>query len=391
MAGLEDKQAGSNLSVATTENAPSGGRRGREESLRGIVLAGVHAWGESPLEQICARPLLPVIGRPLISYLIEWLRAGGIVESSVCANSDTPAFQHCLASGKHLGMQLNYVEDVMPRGPAGCLLDAALTCDAQTFVVLDGTLIPQFDLAALIEAHLASKAEVTMVVSDPRGRIDAGREAKLEPVGIYVVSREALALIPERGYQDIKEVWIPRLYERGSRIIPYVVDRDATLRVGDAASYVAACNWALQRSLRSQVVSAEYRRVGQALVHESAQVASSVRLVGAVVVGPECTIEEGATLVGPATIGRRARVCRNAVVSGSMIWSGCEVGRQAFVLQSILVDEARVEAGDTVRGSVLGIPGADRGSSSQDLDYWGEARGERLCSVGGRTGLAAAG
>lgn len=313
-----------------------------------------------------------MVGRPLISYLLEWLRSGGIAESSICANSDTPAFQHCLGAGERLGVQLSYVEDVMPRGPAGCLLDAALKCGAETFVVLDGTLIPHFDLVALLEAHKASRAAVTMVVSDARGRVEAEREAKLEPVGVYVVSREALAQIPERGYQDIKEVWIPRLYACGARVIPYVVDRDATLHVGDADSYVAACNWALQRSLRADVVCEEYTREGQALIHRSARVASSARLVGAVVAGPNCRIEEGATVVGPATIGQNARVCRKAVVSGSMIWSDCCVGAQAFVIQSILVDKTSVEAGDTVRGAVLGVPGMDRPIAIRDVDYWGE-------------------
>ncbi|MBP7937417.1 MAG: NDP-sugar synthase [Phycisphaerae bacterium] len=355
-----------------------------------MILAGVHAWGESPLEQVCARPLLPVVGRPLVSYILEWLCSGGITESSICANSDTPAFQSCLASGERLGLRLTYVEDVMPRGPAGCLLDAAAKCGADTFVVLDGALIPQFDLAALIEAHDASGAAVTMVVSDPRGRMEGGREAKLEPVGIYVVSRTALAYIPERGYQDIKEVWIPRLYESGARVIPYVVDRDATLRVVDAASYVAACNWALQRSLRSDAISDEYLRVGQSLVHRSAEVAASARLVGAVVVGPNCRIEAAATVVGPATIGQGARVCRNAVVSGSMIWSGCIVGPQAFVIQSILVDQAKVESGDTVRGTVLGVSVTDRSVSSREVAYWGEMGGEpRPTGMG--VGFAAAG
>lgn len=389
MAGFEDRQSGSHGSVSDEQYLDRESRSSKE-SPRGIVLAGVHAWGESPLEQVCARPLLPVIGRPLISYLIEWLHSGGVTASSVCANSDTPAFEGCLASGEHLGVRLDYVEDVMPRGPAGCLYDAAARCGAEIFVVLDGTLIPQFDLAALIEAHFESKAAVTMVVNDPCGRVEAGREAKLEPVGIYVVSREALAHIPERGYQDIKEVWIPRLYEHGAKVMPYVVDRQATLRVADAASYVAACNWALQRSLHPEAVPADYQRVGQALVHRSAQVSSRARLVGAVVAGPNCVIEEGATVVGPATIGQNARVGRNAVVSGSMIWSDCEVGRQALVIQSILVDGVKVDPGDTVRSTVLGASLTDRSGPSRRVDYWGET-GATPVSVGGGAGLAAAG
>ena len=55
-----------------------------------------------------------------------------------------------MADGTSLSMQLDYLEDATPRGPAGCASDAAMNHTAETFIVVDGTVIPDFDLSLLL-------------------------------------------------------------------------------------------------------------------------------------------------------------------------------------------------------------------------------------------------
>lgn len=310
--------------------------------IQGVVLAGVHAWGESALEQICPRPLLPVVGRPLVWYVLDWLSGGGICQLSICANSDTRVFRQCLGTGDRSGLALDYYADLMPRGPAGCVRDAA-RADADLVVVVEASVAARVNLDALLDAHREAGAALTTVVMGPGGT---------EPAGIYVLSRSALEEIPTRGYQDIKEMLIPKLYGQGKVILAWPADDRRNLRVRDAASYLAANSWALEGPSPAWTAPHGYRAMAGAWVHESAVVAASARLIGPIVIGPHCSVGAGATIVGTTTLGRGCRVGADAVISRSTLWNGCHVGAGAIIDHCVLVDGAAVEPAGIMRDTV---------------------------------------
>lgn len=312
--------------------------------VRGIVLAGVHAWGNCVLEQAVCRPLLPVAGRPLIWHALGWIRKAGIESASVCGNSDTAVLRRNLGNGAALDLDLDYFEDVMPRGPAGCVRDAALPTDAETVVVVDGTIIPGLDLLAVLAEHRRTRAEVTLVIASES---DGAHEH--EPTGVYVFARSVLEEIPASGYQDIKETLIPALYRRGARISTYVVQNSQTPRVTDAASYLNLNLWCMEHATQRGLELDGYNRVGDAWVHVSARVSSTARLVGPVLVGPNTTISSDVLLIGPVTIGMGCTIGSGAVVTRSAIWDRCEVGQGAVVDQCVLADGAKVDADLAVR------------------------------------------
>ncbi|MHC4065552.1 MAG: sugar phosphate nucleotidyltransferase [Planctomycetota bacterium] len=327
-------RAGTNSSERVTVD-PSG--------VRGIVLAGVHAWGGCAFEQLVARPLLPVAARPLIWHILLWIRRGGVVETTVCGNSDTSILRRSLGNGSALDLSLGYCEDVMPRGPAGCARDAALEIDAETFLVVDGTVLPCIDLAALLAAHAEGKAAVTMVVSPAESTGGRSGEAQ-EPIGIYLFSRAALEEVPSKGYQDIKETLIPDLYGAGKRVVTHVVASDSCRRVTDAASYLSVNTWALEMMAAHSEAPEGYSLVNGAWLHSSALVHPAARLVGPVLVGAASEVEAGAMIVGPSTIGSQCTIGRQVLVSRSAIWDRCCIGRGAIVDHSILTDDVHVDA-----------------------------------------------
>src|SRR5262249_9693549 len=159
---------------------------------------------------------------------------GGVISATVCANSAGRAIRTSLGDGSALGMSLTHREDWTPRGPGGCVRDAALMSGAQTFVVVDGTTIPLASLDALLAFHRGSEAAVTIVVSPvPPG--SASGKQPLRPTGVYVFDRRVLAWIAEEGFQDIKEMLIPRLYDARERVVTFAAD-GACPRVVNAAT-----------------------------------------------------------------------------------------------------------------------------------------------------------
>lgn len=316
--------------------------------IAGVVLAGVHRWGESAFEQLLPRPLLPVAESPLLCYGLRWLRDAGIRRTTICANSESRLVRRCLGDGLAVGLDLHYYEDMTPRGPAGCARDASLTCAARDFVVVEGCVIPSVDLSKLLRVHRRTGAAVTVVVQGGQwnGVWDDGMA---RPVGVYVFSRRALDLVPATGYQDIKELLIPQLHDQGERVSTYVAER-ACPRITDADSYLAANEWMIGEIVAGGLSLCGYRRVGEVCMHEQAQVADSVRLVGQVLIGPGSRLAEEATIVGPTTIGAECVIERRAVVSRSVLWDRCCVGRAAIVDQCILPTNASVAAEARVDG-----------------------------------------
>ncbi len=320
--------------------------------MTGIVLAGVHSWGEGVLENVACRPLLPIASRPLIRHAVDWLGLSGISEAYVCANSHTRILRRCLGDGLGPDVSLKYYEDQMPRGPAGCARDAAILGGGRIFVVVEGTIVPRIELRDLLDAHVESKAALTVAVAGSENA-SAGVNSPLEPVGIYVFSRELLPHIPPTGYQDIKETLIPCLHAKGLRVVPHVVRGDLAPRVSGAESYLAVNHWAVRTMPEDAARQDGYVRVGEAWVHESARVDPTARLVGPVLIGPDCVVGPGAMMVGPTTIGRGGLIGNQVVISRSALWDGCTVESGAVLDQCIVIDRTTVESEVVARSTVF--------------------------------------
>jgi mannose-1-phosphate guanylyltransferase len=305
----------------------------------GIVLAGTYPGGQCVLDQLTPRPLLPVAQQPLVSYALRWMAGGGLRDATICANSAARAIRSSL-NGSGFGLRLDYLEDWSPRGAAGCVRDAGMKTDADTFVVADGTAVPVVDLAGLLADHQTSRAAITVVVgADATGR--------LRPSGVYVFDRRAFAHIPEDGFQDIKEKLIPRLYAAGESVSTHMAVGVAP-RVVNADTYLALNQWVVERTSRCRESPDGFRSHGETVLHDSASVDPTARLLGPVLLGSGVSVQEGATLVGPVSIGPGTTVGRDAVVSRSVLWSECVVGNRSFVDRSMLADRAFVEPGGTV-------------------------------------------
>jgi mannose-1-phosphate guanylyltransferase len=320
--------------------------RAGTQNTRGVILAGQYAWKDTKFDALCPRPLLPVGNQPLVSYALHWLSDGGLHDVMVCANRDTRTVGDCLRECRPPDVEVDLVEDPVPRGPAGCVRDAA--GDADTLVVVGGTTVPLPNLGALLASHRASGAALTVVVHPEPG--GDGLAKRHVPAGIYVFERRALEHIPRRGFYDIKESLIPRLYRAGERTMAYPV-LDWSPRVFDAQSYLALNGWMVERLCDGPLPDG-FVRVAGMLAHETARIAADVACVGPVLVGAGARVMPGATLVGPTSIGGASVVAEGALVSRSAVWGRCLVGEGAATDGCILADGCMVAPGSRVFGAV---------------------------------------
>jgi mannose-1-phosphate guanylyltransferase len=314
----------------------------------GVVLAGQHAWRDSRFDRLSPRPLLPVGNRPLFTYAVQWLQSGGVTDVTLGVNAETRGVGQALLELRLPGLSLH--EDRTPRGPAGSARDAALESDADTVVVVDGTCVPAADLGALLACHRGAGAAVTVLVHPEPGLTpEAGRYM---PGGVYVLSRSALERVPERGFQDIKEGLLPRLYRAGEPTAAYVAG-EASPRPLDASSYLALNDWVLQRQAALPAADDYVVRSGATHGHVSARVSPDAVFVGPVLLGPGVQVLGDATIVGPTSIGPDTVVAAGALVSRCAVWSGSSIGEDAVVDRCIVPDGAIVPPREWMLGRLL--------------------------------------
>lgn len=316
----------------------------------GIILAGTFPWSNSTFDRLSPRPLVPVAHRPLIAFGLSWLQNAGMRGVTVCGNRNSRALELQLSRYFMRDSDLSYLEDKMPRGAAGCVRDAALASDSQTFVVTDGAAIPNVDIDLLLHTHRTSGAAATVVVyHEPRG---SGQAPLQVPAGIYVFDRRILEPIARQGFVDIKEHLIPRMARAGERVATYVASA-AVPRVLNAETYLAVNEVATQFASSDRGRPEGYELRGEALIHRDASVGPDVLLTGPVMIGPGATILPKAVIVGPTSIGRDATIGVGALVSRSAVWRRARIFANAVVDCSIVADDGVVERDRQVYRSVV--------------------------------------
>lgn len=325
----------------------------KEKRVIGIVLAGAYQSTDDGIFGSLPRPLLPVAQIPLVGHVLRWLRDGGVARATICANRWSRAVESCIGDGSTLSMQIDYVEDGEPRGPAGCARDAVLQHAADAFVVVEGTVVPDCDLRTIFEAHFSNAPAATAVVHyAARSGLNGDRVAT--PAGIYIFDGSAFAGVSPFGFQDIKEHLLPALRRQRQRVMAYYSPQFSP-RVLNAETYLAVNHWMIERIPIGPAIFAPWgpvSRVGDVAAHPSATVHPTARIIGPAVLGAGVSIGPHAVVVGPASVGSDTVIGAGSLVCRSVLWSGCHVGERAFVDASIVGDGVLVAADTTIEGEV---------------------------------------
>lgn len=324
-------------------------------STVGIVLAGTFPWTKSAFERLAPRPLLPVTHRPLIGFSLSWLERGGVSRAAVCTNRNSRAIADQLAASSALRLDVDFFEDPMPRGAAGCARDAALAAGGEHFVVSDAASIPNVSLVGLLEQHCATGAAVTVATYQENPGL--GQAPLQVPSGVYVLSRQAIDTIARHGFADIKEHLLPALARAGARVNTFAGPVPVP-RVLDAATYLAVNELMIRDLAQGRSTLPDYDTRGEALVHRDARIGADATIVGPVVVAAGARIDGDAVVVGPSTVGTDAVVEGGALVSRSTVWRRATIRSGAVVDRTIVGDGGDVAAWRQVYRTV--VPGADR-------------------------------
>jgi mannose-1-phosphate guanylyltransferase len=316
--------------------------------MQALILAGGEGTRLRPLTYTVAKPVLPLVGRPHIAYVIDWLTRHGVDDVIVSCGHLAEGMRSTLAE-LELGVQLRFAEEPDARGTAGAIRFAEDLL-AERFFVLNGDVLCDLDLTAQIDQHDRTGARATIAlypVKDPTGyglvhRRDDGEITefleKPEPdqidtdeinAGAYLLERSVLDEIPPDRAVSIEREVFPKLIGNGLygiRQEGYWID------IGTPDRFLEA-NWDI---LGGRVETIHGRPSEPKMVGEG------------------CDVSKDAELRLPCVIGSGSRVGDGAVIDRSVLLDRCVVEEGAVVSNSILSAGVTVEAGAKLDGEVIG-------------------------------------
>jgi mannose-1-phosphate guanylyltransferase len=336
--------------------------------MQAVILVGGEGTRLRPLTSTVPKPVVPLVDRPFMAYMLEWLKRHGIEDVVLAMGYLPTAVRNVLGDGSAWGVNLRYVEEPDPRGTAGALKYAEDLLE-ERFLMLNGDVLTDIDLTQQIAQHERTGATATLAlvpVADPTAyglvRLEEDgsvREFVEKPssdqvdtnlisAGAYVLERSVLDLVePDVNVSIEREVW-PQLI--GDGLYGFAADA-YWLDIGTPERYLQGTFDIIEGNVQTAVrddLGDSYRSV-----EASAEIAG--RVVPPAVVQRQCQVGDGAQ-VGPLVVlGQGASIGEGAVVERSVVLQGAEVGAGCVVRDAILGAGSRV--GDRTQitgGTVLG-------------------------------------
>src|ERR1700674_5051114 len=142
---------------------------GDGEHMQAVILVGGEGTRLRPLTSTVPKPVVPLVDRPFISFMLEWLRAHGIDDVIMSCGFLATSVRNVLGDGTGLGIRLRFVEEPDARGTAGALKFAESLLDAR-FLMLNGDVLTDIDLTGQLAQHESTGARATLAlvpVPDP--------------------------------------------------------------------------------------------------------------------------------------------------------------------------------------------------------------------------------
>src|SRR5258708_13614594 len=131
--------------------------------MKAMILAAGYGERLWPLTCDRTKPALPVLGKPLVGYVAQYLAKNGIEDVIVNLHHQPESVRKALGDGSQFGVRLQYVHEPVILGTSGALDNARRLLEGDTFVGVNGKLITDLDLRAALETHRQRKARPTLV------------------------------------------------------------------------------------------------------------------------------------------------------------------------------------------------------------------------------------
>jgi mannose-1-phosphate guanylyltransferase len=368
--------------------------------MKAMILAAGKGTRVRPLTYDLPKPMIPVLGKPVMAYLIEHLRKHGITEIMVNVSHLHEKIEEYFGEGEQFGVQIGYSfegytkEDgevvAVPIGSAGGMkkIQEFGGFFDDTTIVLCGDALIDLDLKAALLEHRRKGAMATVitkevpwdkvssygvVVTDQEGRITQFQEKPKQEealsnfisTGIYIFEPEVIDLIPSGVEFDIGSQLFPLLAEKGMPF--YAQGRPFNwLDIGSVSDYWEVLQNVLTGEVNHMDVPGIQIEPGLWTGLNTSIDWRGTTIKGPVYIGSGVKIEAGATIIGPTWIGHGSHICEGAEVVRSVLFEYTRVLNDVTLHEMIVFKDYSIDRA-----------GEMKHSSDYSSDEWLNARDRR--------------
>ena len=338
--------------------------------MKAVILAGGAGTRLQPLTTELPKPMVSLLGRPVLEHILLLLRRHQVTEAAVTLHYHPEAITGYFGDGSAWGMRLHYFYEDTPLGTAGGVRACRDFLGQEDFLVISGDCVSDFDLTDCYRLHRQRQAEATLLLhrvaepleyglvrTDQEGRVLAFVEkpgwgqvfTDQVNTGIYLLSPSVLDLVPEGEPFDFSKNLFPELL-RQKRALYGQVPAGYWRDMGECGSYLQTVEDALEGRVKLDMTLPQ-QSTG---VWSAEPVPDSVEVLAPCWIGSDVTLAPWSS-IGPhtvlepgSTVGRGCRLRRTVVM-------GASVGAESQVEGAILCSHAKIgEGGFLYPGSVVG-------------------------------------
>lgn len=336
--------------------------------MKAVIMAGGSGTRLRPLTCVCPKPMVPLLDKPVMEYSIEFLKHCGIDSIAVTTQYLPNVIKDYFRDGKAFNVNLNYFYEDVPLGTAGSVKNAQDFLN-ETFIVISGDALINFDFKQAIQFHRDNHALVTIilnrvqypveygvVINDKNGKITRFLEkpnwqevfSDTVNTGVYIIEPEVLNRIEANQKVDFSQDVFPTLIGKG--LFGYISE-DYWCDIGSLSAYQSA-NDDLIDNLTGYHPSGEE-------IQKDIWIGKNVEIGKNVVLNPPCFIGDHVSIgensiIGPsAMIGKNNRIGQQVSIEKSILWatskvsnkaelSGCVVASNCFIDHNAHITENAV-------------------------------------------------
>ena len=337
--------------------------------MKAMILAAGKGTRVRPITHTIPKPMIPILQKPVMEFLLELLREHGFTEIMVNVSHLAEEIENYFRDGQRFGVEIAYsfegriedgelIGDAM--GSAGGLkkIQTFQRFFDDTFVVLCGDALIDLDLSEAVRRHKAKGAMASLstkrvpreqvssygvVVTDDDGRVRSFQEkpavdeaaSDMINTGIYIFEPAVLDYVPAGVPFDIGSDLFPRLVEDGAAFYALPMEFE-WVDIGKVPDYWQAIRSVLQGQVRQVQIPGKEVRPG---IFAGLNVAANwdkINVEGPIYVGGMTRIEDGATIIGPAMIGPSCHICEGATIDNSIIFDYSRIGPGVRLVEKLV-------------------------------------------------------
>ncbi len=330
--------------------------------MRAVLMAGGSGTRLRPLTCDLPKPMVPILNRPIAEHIINLLKRNGINEVIATLYYLPDVMRDYFQEGEEFGVQMTYaVEEDQPLGTAGCVKNIAELLD-DTFIVISGDGITDFDLkealrfhkakgskATLVLAHVPNPVEFGVVITDSENRIQRFLEkpstseifSDTVNTGTYILEPEVLDYLPANQETDFSKDLFPLLLAKGEPMFGYVAE-GYWCDVGHLDAYRQA-QYDILRN-RVEATLDYYKEHSPGIwIGQNTEIDPSAKIEPPAMIGDNCRIGAGVKIKPETVIGDNVTIGNDAHLERSIVWNGAIIGEEAFLQACVISRGTRVD------------------------------------------------